>query len=60
MSENAAPVVRKTVSLPANVWRQIEDFQFGHRIKRDAEAVRRLIELGLKAAAETTPKVTAE
>ncbi|WP_158295629.1 hypothetical protein [Crenalkalicoccus roseus] len=50
MSESADPVVRKTVSLPTSVWRQIEDYQFENRIKRDAEAIRRLIELGLKAA----------
>jgi hypothetical protein len=50
MSENPDPVIRKTVSLPASLWRQIEDFQFENRIKRDAQGVRRLLELGLKAA----------
>jgi hypothetical protein len=44
------PVIRKTVSLPTSVWRRIEDFQFENRVKRDAEAIRRLIELGLEAA----------
>ena len=42
--------IRKTVSLPTSVWKQIEDYQFGNRIKREAEAIRRLIELGLEAA----------
>ncbi len=50
MSENPDPVVRKTVSLPASLWRRIEDFQFENRIKRDAQGVRRLLELGLAAA----------
>jgi metal-responsive CopG/Arc/MetJ family transcriptional regulator len=49
MAEQSDPVVRKTVSLPESLWRRIEDFQFKHRVKRDAEAVRRLIELGLEA-----------
>jgi hypothetical protein len=60
MSEIDDPVVRKTVSLPTSVWRQIEDFQFSHRIKRDAEAVRRLIALGLREAAEAAPRETAQ
>jgi hypothetical protein len=42
--------IRKTVTLPAGVWQQIEDFQFANRIKRETEAIRRLIELGLEAA----------
>jgi hypothetical protein len=50
MSENPDPIVRKSVSLPASLWRQIEDFQFANRIKRDAQGVRRLLEIGLAAA----------
>ena len=50
MAENDDSPVRKTVSLPAGVWRQIEDFRFENRIKRETEAIRRLIELGLIAA----------
>lgn len=49
MPESPDPVIRKTVSLPASVWREIEDYQFEKRIKRDAEAVRRLIARGLEA-----------
>lgn len=54
---DADPITRKTVSLPASMWRQVEDYQFANRIKRDAEAIRRLIELGLEAAkrGETEP-----
>ena len=47
MAEQSDPVIRKTVSLPASLWKEIEDFQFAHRVKRDSEAIRRLIELGL-------------
>jgi hypothetical protein len=50
MAENDDSPVRKTVSLPADFWRRIEDFQFENRIKRETEAIRRLIELGLEAA----------
>jgi hypothetical protein len=56
MVDPSDPVIRKTVSLPASLWKQIEDFQFAHRVKRDAEAVRRLIDLGLKAAKVEKPK----
>jgi hypothetical protein len=51
MPENDEPTIRETVSLPESVWRQIEDYQFGNRIKRETEAIRRLIEAGLAAAA---------
>jgi hypothetical protein len=50
MPASTDPPVRKTVSLPASVWKQVEDFQFSHRIKRETEAMRRLIQLGLAAA----------
>jgi hypothetical protein len=50
MPTSTDPAIRKTVSLPASVWKQVEDFQFSHRIKRETEAVRRLIQLGLAAA----------
>lgn len=50
MSDPSDPVIRKTVSLPASLWRQIEDFQFENRIKRDTQGVRCLLELGLAAA----------
>lgn len=46
---NDDPLVRKTVSLPASLWRKIEDAQFESRLKRESETVRRLIELGLAA-----------
>lgn len=51
-------MVRKTVSLPGSVWRQIEDFQFGNRLKRETEAIRRLIDLGLEAASAQASDAT--
>lgn len=56
MIEKPDPIVRKTVSLPASVWQQVEDYQFESRIKRDAEAIRSLILLGLEAAKASTAK----
>lgn len=58
MSETNDPMVRKTVSLPGSVWRQIEDFQFGNRLKRETEAIRRLIDLGLEAASAQASDAT--
>jgi hypothetical protein len=42
MNEQPDPVIRKTVSLRARVWKEIEDYQFANRVKRDSEAIRRL------------------
>jgi hypothetical protein len=50
MPETEDLMIRKTVSMPASTWKQIDDFQFANRIKRETEAIRRLIELGLKTA----------
>ena len=50
MSDNPDAPVRKTVSVSASMWQRVEDFQLDHRIKRNAEAIRCLIELGLEAA----------
>ena len=49
--------VRKTVSLPSGAWSCIEDFQFENRLKRESEAIRGLIELGLGAAKTKTETV---
>ena len=56
VEQSDEPVVRKSVSLSAGLWRRIEDYQFKHRVKRDAEAVRRLLELGLQAAEQQAAK----
>lgn len=56
MSEQET-IVRKTFSLSADLWRRIEDFQFQNRVKRDAEAIRQLLELGLEAAQQRQKEV---
>ena len=43
------PPVRKTVALPASMWQEIADFRFSERIGTEAEALRRLIQAGLRA-----------
>ena len=40
-------VTRKIVSLPAALAQAIEDYRFSNRLKTEAEAIRRLIEVGL-------------
>jgi len=50
MPVNPETTVRKLVSLPKAMVQAIEDFRFGERIKTESEAIRRLIELGLKAS----------
>ena len=40
--------IRKVVSLPEDLAKRLEDFRFNNRIKSEAEAMRRLIELGLR------------
>jgi hypothetical protein len=47
MAVNPDHMTRKLVSLPNELLRAIEDFRFQHRIKTEAEAIRRLIEAGL-------------
>lgn len=50
MSRQPVLTVRKLISLSPEMVRAIEDFRFAHRLKTEAEAIRRLIELGLDAA----------
>jgi hypothetical protein len=50
MVVNPENMIRKLVSLPPPLLQAIDDFRFQERIKTESEAIRRLIELGLKAA----------
>ncbi len=52
MSDDSAKPMRKSVSLPAALWEQVDAYRFGNRIGTEAEALRRLIEFGLKHANE--------
>jgi hypothetical protein len=41
---------RKMVSLPPSLAEQVEDYRFENRLKTEADAIRRLLQLGLEAA----------
>ena len=43
------PPKRKTVTLPESLWGEVAEFRHGLRIGTEAEALRRLIQSGLKA-----------
>ena len=53
MVVNPKVTVRKIVSLPRDTVSAIERFRFGNHVKTEAEAIRRLIDLGLEAARAT-------
>ena len=42
--------VRKALQFTAEQWEQVRAFRFDQKISTEADAVRRLIELGLEAA----------
>jgi metal-responsive CopG/Arc/MetJ family transcriptional regulator len=52
MVVNPDRMTRKLVSLPHELLAAIEDYRFENRIKTESEAIRQLIELGLKARQE--------
>jgi hypothetical protein len=47
---------RKMVTLSAELARAVEDYRFSRRLKTEAEAIRQLIERGLKEAAREEPQ----
>lgn len=49
MAVNTETTVRKLVSLPRELLREVEDYRFAERIGTESEAIRRLIRLGLDA-----------
>ena len=49
MAVNPDTMTRKLVSLPHTLLREIDDYRFANRVKTESEAIRRLIEAGLKA-----------
>ena len=48
--ETAYPV-RKALGFTAGQWERVRAFRFGHRFGTEAEAVRRLLDLGMEAVA---------
>lgn len=57
MAVNPETTTRKLVSLPKSMLQEIKDFRFNHRIDTESEAIRRLIEAGLKSA---EPSISSE
>ena len=49
MPDDTDATIRKTITIPTDLWRRVEDWQHANRVKRDTEAFRQLVELGLKA-----------
>ena len=47
MTDTNTDQVRKTISIPRELWERIEDFRFRRRIGREVEAMRIILETGL-------------
>ena len=50
MLERPEPTSRKSLTLPDRLWNAVRDYRFDQRIETEAEAFRRLLQLGLDAA----------
>ncbi len=46
------PLLRKTLSLPIDIWQEISEFRHAARISSETEAVRCLLRVGLDAVKE--------
>lgn len=55
MAVNPHTMARKLVAMPHELVKAIDDYRWEHRIKTEAEAIRRLIELGLQASKSPPP-----
>ena len=53
---NEPRTVRKVVSFSPSEWKTVDDWMYENRIRVEADAIRRLIELGLEKAAEQREK----
>lgn len=51
------PSTRKSVTLSDEMWEEIASFRHGERIGSEAEAIRRLLQSGLRAEAKKARKV---
>ena len=52
MDTIAKPATRKSVTLPDSMWAEVAEFRFSERIGSEAEALRRLVQAGLRAEAK--------
>lgn len=59
VGETAYPV-RKALGFTAEQWERVRAFRFEHRFGTEAEAVRRLLDLGLEAVAQNLLPAHAE
>ena len=48
MTKEPLGLTRKTVSIPVSMWEEISDYRFANRITKEAEAIRRLLEVALE------------
>jgi hypothetical protein len=55
MAERPETTSRKTITLPDQLWDQVDEYRHNQRISSEAEAFRRLVRLGLDAAPRSRP-----
>jgi hypothetical protein len=55
MTINTDTTTRKVASVPLEMSQKIADFRFSHRFNTESDAIRFLLEKGLKAAEEDGP-----
>jgi hypothetical protein len=54
MPKQAILTTKKLIALDPAMVEEIENFRFGNRIKTEAEAIRQLLDIGLKASRKKT------
>ena len=52
MDKAPETATRKSVTLPNSMWAEVAEFRFSERIGSEAEALRRLVQAGLRAEAK--------
>ncbi len=58
MPVNQATTTRKIISMPHEMVAAVAAYRFSNHIETEAEAIRRLVEMGLKAAAPDKAPLT--
>ena len=51
MGKTPEATSRKIITAPDRLWAAVDEYRFRERIRTEAEAIRRLLQLGLDAAA---------
>lgn len=59
MTINAALTDKKVIYTPKDLSAEIDAYRFGHKIGSEAEAIRRLIMLGLEVVKASSPALQA-